>query len=82
MNLTEFHAWLMHELPSDAKGIADRLAIFHRTLPQSYAGFPKTPAEVVQALKALAIKGLVEERGAEWRWLNEPVKVEPQRSLF
>lgn len=82
MNLPEFHTWLMHELPSDTAGIADRLATFHRLLPSSYAGFPKTPAEVAQALRELAVKGLVVQSGDQWRWLDKPVKVEPQRSLF
>lgn len=82
MNLSDFHEWLMKELPSDTAGIASRLATFHRLLPNAYAGFPKTPAEVSQALRDLAIKGLVVQSGSEWRWLDRPVKVEPQRSLF
>lgn len=82
MSLDSFHHWLRSACPADSATLLRELEIGHRSSKEAYAGLPRNSAELSEALRALEVRGLLRKDGAEWRWLSEKAKAEPQGVLF
>ena len=82
MNLASFHRWLQSALPSNGKTLLRELEIGRKAAPDAYMGLPTNAVELSEALRALEVAGRVRKDGTEWRWLAEPVKAEPQLTMF
>jgi hypothetical protein len=65
--LSDFHNWLLKELPAHEGDLVQRLGVLHRMMPNSFAGWPRTPEQVTAAMQSLAAEQLVELVGFQWR---------------